>query len=175
MQTINEYAEAIFTLGCEINQVDDFSKQFKQIKAILKENPEYLNLLSSPHIPISERNAAVDAAFGNDFHEYIVSFIHILCEKRHIEKLPLIIKDFEALRKNLYNTATAKVTTAVELTDDEKKRLKATLEEKCGKKVTLKCRVDEKLLGGIVIKVDGKIIDGSLKSRLTDIKEVISK
>ena len=67
------------------------------------------------------------------------------------------------------------MTSAVELTDDEKKKLKLKLEKMSGKSLILKCTVDKSVLGGVIVKMDGKIMDGSLKHRLEEVKEVIGE
>ena len=69
----------------------------------------------------------------------------------------------------------ARVISAIELTQSQKDELKAKLKQKCNRNVTLECYNDETLLGGLIIEIDGKQIDASLKSRLKDVKEVIKR
>ena len=67
----------------------------------------------------------------------------------------------------------ATVTSALELTDDERAKLISKLEKMCGTKVQIEEKTDPSLIGGIVIEVDGKVIDGSIRNRLSDVKDVI--
>ena len=69
----------------------------------------------------------------------------------------------------------ATITSVVPLTDDEKQRLVEKLEKTSGKKVAAKWEIDESILGGIVVEMDDKILDGSLKRRLHEVKEVMDK
>ena len=69
----------------------------------------------------------------------------------------------------------ARVVSSVPLTLEEKKRLKARLEKMSGRKVSLECSVDKSLLGGLVVEMDGKVINGSLRQRLDEMKDVMSK
>jgi len=70
---------------------------------------------------------------------------------------------------------TAKVTAAVSLSEEELDSLKASLEKKYKKQITIDFHTDSSLLGGLVVELDGKIIDGSLRHKLQDMKDVISK
>ena len=67
------------------------------------------------------------------------------------------------------------MTSAVELTEGEKAKLIEKLSQKLGRTIHLECAVDPSLLGGLVVNVDGKVIDGSLRSKLQEIKEVMTK
>ena len=68
----------------------------------------------------------------------------------------------------------ATVTSAVALTDEEKQRLQAALEKQSGGKVNIAYALDRELLGGLIVEIDGKILDGSVRDRLQRVKEVIS-
>ena len=102
-------------------------------------------------------------------------FLHVLTGKGHIRQLDACIKAYAELHDSARKLATAVVTSAVELTDAEKDKLKAKLEQRLGRTIRLECSVDPSLLGGLVVQVDGRIIDGSLKHRLQEIKEVMNR
>ena len=70
-------------------------------------------------------------------------------------------------------TVEAMVKSAVELTDTQKDRLIKSLEKRTGKSVTLKCVVDNTLLGGVAVEIDGQLLDGSVKQNLKRAREVI--
>lgn len=169
---INEYAEALFMLAQESGLTDEFSKQLKTVKHAFRNNPDYVLLLSAPGIPKEERASLVEQSFS-DCHEYVISFLRLLCENGHISGMLDCINEYEALRKSAQNTLVARVTSAVELNDKQKSAIKEKLQKRSGKKVQLKCRVDNKIIGGLVIEMDGRIMDGSIKRGLHDIREVI--
>ena len=81
---------------------------------------------------------------------------------------------YEALLREWKQTSVAEVVSAVELTEDEKTRLLAKLEAVCGHAVVAEYRIDESLMGGVSITVDGKVMDGSIRRRLHEVKEVIA-
>ncbi len=172
-QTSKEYAEALFSLAAEENMLNDVSKGLNLVLAQLRGNPEYVDFLASPNIPIVDRLKAIDEAFADSVCEYVISFLKILCEKGSVRNVYKIILDFEGLYQASQGIATARVISAVSLKKAEKEKLQHKLEKMCGKKVVMECIVSKAILGGMIVYIDGKVLDGSLKRRLHDIKEVI--
>ena len=174
-EIIKEYAEAIFMLAAESGEERSTLSELERIEGIFKATPEYLELLSSPGIPQSERLSAVEAAFGGSLSERVVSFAQLLCEKRRIGDFSQCVDEYRKLLEQMEATVTATVTSAVELTDSERRALKNKLYKISGKNVTLDCRVDASIMGGVVVELEGRVMDGSLRHRLQELKEVINK
>ncbi len=174
-ETSKEYAEALFALAAEENKLDEVKKDLGVVLSQFRENPAYADFLACPNIPVNERLGAIDEAFGDAVCEYVISFLKILCQKGSIHSVYKIILDFDDLYKASKGIATARVISAVALKADEKEKLKAKLEKLCGKQVVMECIRSSSVIGGIIVYVDGRVLDGSLKRRLHDIKEVIDK
>ena len=173
MQTDREYAEALFMLCAEENSIEEYKKALETVREVVDENPEYLEFLSSPAIPLGERLSAIDEAFAEHLPEYLLSFLKILCENSHIKTLGNCIEEFEKLSRAFSNRSVANVTSAVPLTDEQKQKVCAKLEKLTGKSIDAFYTVDETLIGGLKIDIEGKTYDGSLKHRLSDVKDVI--
>ncbi|MBR5272048.1 MAG: ATP synthase F1 subunit delta [Clostridia bacterium] len=173
-QTCREYGEALFMLALEENQVNEYSQALKSVEQIVEDTPEYVDFLTSPAIPLMERIAAIDEAFGDSVPEYVLSFIKILCENRVAYLLSGCIEEFEKLVQAASNRTTATVYSVVDLSESQKVALCRKLEKIVGKQIDLDCIKDASLIGGIRIEIDGKIFDGSIKQRLHDVKEVIN-
>lgn len=174
MTTVTEeYATALFSLALEEGKKSEVARSLKTVKALLSEYPEYTELLAAPSLPFDERADLIDKAFSDNIHEYAVTFIKLLCERGHIRELADCIDEYLKLYEASDGIATAYVTSAVELTEAERRSLSEKLEKKLSSRVELVCDIDPDILGGIVVKVDGNIMDGSLKSRLADVKNVI--
>ena len=174
MQMSKDYAAALFMLASEENCRNEVSEALGVIVKTFEENSEYVDFLSSPAIPLSERLTAIDEAFGV-LHEYAVSFVKLLCEKRYVGFLGDAYTEYENLLSASSKISTAKVTSAVALTSKEKTLLTEKLETKFGHRVILETVVNGDILGGLIIEIDGKIIDASLRQRLGDLKDVISR
>ncbi len=172
--TGNNYAEALFMLAREENLIDEFYEGLKLAEGVFGDNPEYLQFLTTPSIPKSERTAALAAAFEDKINGYVLSFLQLLCEQARAEQFFDCASEYYRLREWAQGTVEALVKSAVELTESQKSALIKSLEKRTGKRVTLKCVVDSTLLGGIAVELDGQLLDGSVKQNLKRAREVIS-
>jgi len=145
------------------------------IKSVFGENPEYTVVLASRSIPLSERIQALDEAFSGRVPEDVVSFLKLLCEKGRIAGFFDSAGEYKKLLDESKRVSSAKVTSAIELTDEEKTALRQKLEAKSGCKVSIEYFIDKSLLGGMIVETEGKVLDGSLSTRLRKIKEVINE
>ena len=175
MKVMKEYAEALYYLACEENMKEEIASAVDKVDQIFKDNPQYVELLSSSAIEIKERIVMLEKAFSSFVPEYVVSFLKLLCENGYIKYFEECAQEFSKLVDFSNKVVTAKVKTALTLTEEEEKALINKLEKMCARTVELDISVDKNILGGIIIEVDGKIIDASLSSQLKDMKEVIAK
>lgn len=165
------YATALFELSSD----EKTNEELKELTEIFVNNTEYVDLLSAPTLPKKERIDLLKVALGDRFSPILTDFILLMCEKGVLSELALCQEEYEKLYKESVRETVAYVCSAVALSDEEKSKLKIRLEKISGYKVVLECSVDKKLMGGITVEIDGKLYDGSVKSRLDDIKKVINK
>lgn len=170
-----EYAEALFALACEENAKKEYSHALENVMVAFRETPEYMDFLVCPGIPLSERISAVEEAFSEHLPRYIVHFLQLLCEKGCIQLLGDCAKEYLKLVDASENICVAKVTSAVELTEDEKKRIQQKLEKMSGQSVIMECITDSAIMGGVIIETEGRVIDGSLRRHLHEVKDVIGR
>jgi len=176
MSTVaREYAEALFVLACEEGVEGEIGESIDSLCKIFSESPDYKELLASPAIPVAERAAIIDGAFRGRLPEHTVSFLQLLSEKGRMELFSECAEEFRKLAENRHARSEAVITSAVPLTEAEKAALKIKLEKISGRTVVLNFLIDADLLGGVIVEMDGKILDGSLRRRLHEVKEVISK
>lgn len=170
-----EYGTALFMVACEKNSKKEFGQALEEVKQIFLENKEYLDFLVSPSVSISERLSSIEAAFANRVPQDVLSYLMLLCEKGRMVCFYESVDEYKALLNASERISNATVTSAVELSEEEKQKLIKKLEDICKGKVNVEYFIDSSLLGGVVINLEGKIMDGSLRHRLRDIKEVIDK
>ena len=169
-----QYAEALFILSCEEKIEEKCLNDLQLVRSVMDTEPDYLVFLNSPSVKKEEKLEAINSAFCERVHEYIVSFLMLLCENGRIELLNSCIDEYEKLYNELRNVDKVQIISAVKLTEDEKSRITEGLERKLGHRVELICEIDEGIMGGIIIKTSDAIIDGSLKRKMREVKEVIS-
>lgn len=172
-ETAKEYAAALFELAKETNEEKTFANALTVIQSVFSTNPEYMDLLSSPNIPVRERRSLLEKAFAGHIPEYVLSFTELLCDKGHIREFGKCVQEYEKLVKAFASVSSARIVSAVPLTGPEKTALIKKLEKISGHMVTAQYEIDESLLGGVVVHMDDTVIDGSLKHQLKEVKEVI--
>ena len=173
--TYREYAEALFMLACERGAQDEYDADLELVKNIFESESDYIDLLSCPSVPVGEREQSLRAAFEGNVSEDVLSLLCILCARGRMRETLDCIKEYKKLLTEYKKIRTAVIYSPRELSSDEKEKLKAKLESISGYSVSLDCRVDTAMLGGIVVEFDGKVMDGSIKARLHEVKEVISR
>lgn len=170
---VKPYAAAIFELGVERGKAEAFYNALKSVNEVLLKNSEYLVFLSCPNISIKERLASFDEAFSKTLPDEISQVLKLMCEDGYIKYFCEFFKFYEIMLEKHKKVTKAKIISAVELTRKEKISIKTKLEKSSGYSVEADFFVDETILGGIVVEINGKLIDGSLRKKLLDAKEVM--
>ena len=172
--TSREYAGALFELAVQGGCTKETSEGLETVVSALLQMPEYRALLASPAISKKERLAALDTAFRGKIPDILLAILRMMVSRGHISALNGMARDYDELARGYQGESMAVVTSAVPLKEAETVALRAKLEKKLGRRVTLQCREDPELIGGIRVEVDGRIIDGSVRNKLEEIKEVMN-
>lgn len=175
IEITKEYSTAIFELAKEDSAERDFWEALLLIDTELSSEPEYSILLASPNIPIRERQLLLEQAFADKVPDYVLFFTELLCENGHIQSFHDCVKEYEKMYKTLNSVSSARIVSAVELSSEEKTDLIKKLENITGNIVMAEYEIDKSIIGGVVIYMEDKVIDGSILHRLKEIKEVINE
>lgn len=170
-----EYGAALFLLAKESDTIDAYAEALALVDTVFGENPDYLQLLSSPNIPKAERLTLLSQAFSDTLPTHVMSFLKLLCENGLIRAFMQAKTEFDERVAEERRILEATVTSVVPLTDAQKQTLIAKLERQHGHTVRATYVIDETLLGGVVIQIGDTILDGSLKRQIRHLKEVISQ
>jgi len=169
------YGSSLYDLAAEENLTGPIREQMLAIKQILRENPDYIRLLSEPSIKKAERLSLIDKAFSGSCEKYLVSFLKLLCERGLLGEYEGCCSIFTKRYNEDHNISEAVVTSAVKLTDSQQQALKAKLESMSGKQISLITKIDPKVLAGIKVELDGKQLDGTVSGRLSGIKKKLDE
>ena len=172
-QTSKEYAEALFELALQDGSTDTVSAALDDVREVMAADPAFMDLLKSPAVPREVRVSTLEQCFRGRVPEIVLAILRMLCVKGHMGELDRMITEYGLLNQEHQGIAMAHVTSAVALKEAEKERLRQGLEASFGKKVALQCSLDRTLLGGIRVEIEGKVIDGSIRNKLQQIKEVM--
>jgi F-type H+-transporting ATPase subunit delta len=172
------YATALYDIASQQeglpkhkNMVDRIESELKAIEGILKDNPDLQKLLYHPQITPAAKKDLLDQLFKEKISKVTGNFLALLVDRRRETHFLDIVAEFVALANTGRNIVTAKVTTAVAMNDREKGELNQVLARLTGKKMETSYLVDPSLIGGVVVRIGDKFIDGSIKTRLATLKE----
>ena len=167
----NEYGNAMFLLAKEEGLLDEVAAALMKTNELFADNPQYADFLETPSIPIEERLAAVRAAFEGNAPDCVCDFICILIERGYIRWFGDCVESFESEYNREFDISVAEAVSAKPLSANERADLRDRLQAATGRMVNLRCSVDPSIVGGLVVKIDGKLYDGSLRTRITEIRE----
>jgi len=147
-------------------------QELHSIDALLKESDQLRRVLENPSIPGDRKRAVLDAITARlGTTRQVRNFIAVLTDHRRLPLFSEILKQLERELDDRQGFAEAQVSTARQLTDQEKQLLEAEITKLTGKKVRAKYEQDTTLLGGAVVQVGSTIYDGSVKGQLEQIRE----
>ncbi|MBQ7063836.1 MAG: ATP synthase F1 subunit delta [Firmicutes bacterium] len=174
-EVYKEYADALYEIAAEQGREREVYEGLELVAKLFAENPEYKDLLSSRSLSGTERNQVLEDAFGGKIPEELLSFLMLLGDKRRIREFDRCRTEYDLLYHNYMHQTTVLIKSAVPLGDDEKKRLQEAMSKRLNKEPLMQYQVDPALLGGIIVEYDGIVLDGSLRHRIKDLKEVITQ
>ncbi len=159
------YAEAAFSVAMRDDTVDAWRGELDSAATIVAEE-RIGRALANPSIPLETRFATAEATFGGLVGRGVLNLIGLMLRRGRIEELPRLAAEFRRLDDERQGITHATATSASSLTPDEIRALTQRLEQDTGGRVELDVRVDPSLLGGLVVRVGDRLIDGSVRSRL---------
>ena len=168
------YGGSLFDLAAEEGADGAILDQLEECLSLLRENPDYLKLLSTPSLPKKERCGLLDQALRGSVHQYLLNFLKILCERGQLGQLSQCAAAYRQKYNQAHGIVEATAVSAVALTDDQALRLRQKLESVTGKQIRLRCKVDPAVLGGIRLDIDGTELDGTVQSRLSGLRSSIA-
>jgi len=169
-----KYNLALYATAVERKSVEEVKKDLVDIKKSIEGSKELSNFILTPVISAEKKTKVFEAMFSGKVNELTLRFLVYLCEKNRINLLYDITDDFESLVNEKLGVVLAKVKTAIEITDDEKKALSDKLRLFTGKEIQATYSVDPAIKGGFIASVDDKIIDASILRQLELLKEKFS-
>lgn len=169
----NIYSNALFEISEENKTSDELLKELDSLSEIFKENPQLIKLLSAPTVSNEEKINVAKNIFDGKISEVAMNFICVLIEKNRVSYLSKISKAYKALYNSKNNIEEITVTTSVPLSPQLKTKLKEKLETVYKKHVILKEKVDETIIGGVILNYGNTMIDSSVKTKLENMQKQI--
>jgi len=165
------YAEALYQIGTAEKAVDEFGVSLQRLHEAL--SGEILRALRNPGVPLRARRAALDAAAAAE-PKAIRSLLDLLLERERVALFPQIATAYVDLVERRAGIVKGTITTAKEISANEREELVRRLERSSGKKIRATFAVDESLIGGAKVQVGDRLIDSSLKAQLDELRRELA-
>jgi F-type H+-transporting ATPase subunit delta len=159
------YAEAAFEIAIRDGTVDDWRRELDAAAGILAD-PALASAIRNPAIPTDVREAAVQKGLGTSVSAPVLNLIRFMIRRGRIEDLDLVAAEFGRLVDQRNGIVHATATSALPLDKAELSALTARLEQMTDATVALSVETDPTLLGGLIVRVGDRLIDGSVRGRL---------
>tara|TARA_Y100001960_G_C14704387_1_gene843535 strand:- start:43 stop:630 length:588 start_codon:yes stop_codon:yes gene_type:complete len=165
------YATALFELSDEEKQLDQVASDLNAIKSMLSNSEDLRRFIQSPVVAREDQQKAMQALLQEaGIGQLTRNLIGVVVDNRRLHSLSSIIDGYFSLLAKARGETTAEVISANSLSKAQQDAIMVSLKREMGSKVTLETRVDETLLGGIIVKIGSKMIDTSLKTKLAQLR-----
>jgi ATP synthase F1 delta subunit len=168
------YAEALFDVAKEKGKLDAIGDELAQFADALDADRELQVFFFSPYFSSAEKAEGLKRAVDGADDEF-VNFLELLIEKHRMPEIFRIRRQFEEMWKKENRRIDVTVTSAVELDPAVVKKIGEEIERQTGKKVDLASRIDEEILGGVVLQVGNMVLDASIRSRLEKLRKSVAQ
>ena len=160
------YGGSLYDLAKEEGLTEQIGAELQQVIAIFDGAPDYWRFLQTLSIAKDERCKALDEALKGRIQPYLLNFLKILCENGTMGSLKGCAQEYRRRFNVDHNIVEVRAITAVAMKPQQCDALKAKLQTMLGKTVELTCKVDPACMGGVLLELPGKQMDGTIKHRL---------
>jgi F-type H+-transporting ATPase subunit delta len=171
------YASALYSLASELRQTSEVAAALANLQALITESPDLQRLVRSPVFSAQEQTKALDAILARaEIGGVAANFVRLVAAKRRLFALSDMIRDYNKLHDSARGLTRAEVVTAAALSDQQIGELKEQLRGKAaGQDVELSVKVDPAIIGGLIVKLGSRMVDGSLRTKLNAIRNAMKE
>ena len=167
----DRYASALYDLSSEGKYVDEVLSDLQKLEEYINKNKDLKILINSPLIASNEKLLILEKLLLNhSFNVLTLTFLKVISNNKRFSSLPFIITRFMNINAEKRGEIFADITSADDLSNEQKSGIKNQLRLILGEKLSLNYIVDKNIIGGLIVKVGSKMIDSSLASKINKLK-----
>ena len=174
IQLATKYARAIFELAQEENKLDDYDNDLSLIQDDIFTIPDAVTFFKNPLVPHQAKKDLLTKAFKGEISDNVMNFLLLLTDKNRIGIFNEIYEIFTNLKNDAQGILVADVTTAFPLTKAQESKIGMKLAAVTHKRIQIRRHEDKNILGGVIVRIGDKRIDGSAAGRLQALKSSLS-
>lgn len=168
---VNAYADAAIGIAEAEGNLSEVEDELFRVGRLLSSSDELRTALTDPHLPVERRSQIVEDLLGGRATQTTTSFVSMLVSAGRIMDLPAIAEAVSQRAASAAGQTVAEVRSAVALSDQQIEALRTALSARTGRDVTVRTVVDPSVIGGVVTRIGDSVIDGSLRTRLHQLRE----
>jgi F-type H+-transporting ATPase subunit delta len=168
------YAQAVFEIAVDHDELEQWLDDLSMLANSVGSS-QFLDFMSAPRVPASTKLEVIREALGDSVNRLALNLISMLATRNLAHILPDIADQYQELVDSHRGIERAEVVSAVPLTDAQHQQTVALLEGLSGREVRLSTRVEPALIGGMVMRIGDRVVDGSTRSRLQAMRRGLSE
>ncbi|MEM7262228.1 MAG: ATP synthase F1 subunit delta [Planctomycetota bacterium] len=168
------YARALLEVGQGTNEADTYASELNTLRDEVLSDRDLKIFFESPKVPRDEKDAVLVKALEGKVSGPVLNLLRVLIKRGRQFLFDQIAEAYESLNDELQGRATVWITTASPLQDGSKEKVVALLKQKLGKEIIPEEKVDPDLLGGMTVRIGDTVVDGSVRSRLNEIRDRVA-
>ncbi|MBK8452919.1 MAG: F0F1 ATP synthase subunit delta [Thiofilum sp.] len=168
------YAKAVFEMAQESGNLAGWSEQLAALAQVIS-TEDSAALLNNPRLSQDQKIQVLTEVLGSTVKDDGSNLLKVLGENNRFVLVPEISRLYEELKAQAEGAIEAELTSAMELTADQQNAIAAALQKRLGREVKLVAKVDPSLMAGAVVRAGDLVIDGSIQSRLNELKAALSR
>ncbi len=171
-----KYAKALLSIGKEDGKYREYARELEEIARLLEREEDIKLILASPRYGRDVQKKVLHGVLERlGFSDTMNSFLNLLVEKRRLQFIGEINLLYKKLLDEFLNIERAKVISAIPVPEESVGKIKETLEKVTGKSVVVELEEDPGIIGGIIAKVGDMVLDGSVRTQLMSLKDILRR
>jgi F-type H+-transporting ATPase subunit delta len=170
------YAKALVQLGAEEGAVEKFNTELAAVNSVLEANPGLSAVFRSPAYVIEAKQEILKEIIGKlGLSATVANFLQLILDRSRLDFLPQIVESYSSFADELSGVIRPTLSSGLPLDKNQIGEIKAALEKSTGKRVVMNVQVDPLLIGGVVTMIGGTVYDGSVKTQINRIEDILQK
>ena len=167
----DRYGSALYDIAAENKCIEEILNDFESVEKVMNESSELRHVIRSPLVNSDEKLNILLKIFSQlNFNNLTTTFLKVLDNNKRISNISSIILKFKKINSEKRGDIVASVTSANELSEDDKNNITNQLKSSLGQKLSLNFDVDKDIIGGLIVKVGSKMIDTSIANKINKLK-----
>jgi len=169
------YSEALFNFAKEENSVERVQNEFQFVMSCFETYPDFYEIFRTPRISVEQKKSVIDQVFENQISINMIHFLKILMDKRRGNAIIEIKRAFDKRVDDYHDIAKIVVESVVPLSKEQVEKLTKKIAIETGKNIEVQTQINKDLIGGVVIRMEDQVIDGSVKYKLEGMLEGLTQ